>query len=215
LVGQTCRARGGTEKREADGMADQMAAGDGPRNGPGGPALSERRLEQAALRYLERYAASSGHLRRLLLRKLERAGPLAEPERVEAAALADKVVARLQRQGLLDDRAYAQARVRSLHRRGRGERAIRHQLAAKGLSATLIEEALAALRADEPEPDLAAAIAFARRRRLGPFRPAGARAERRARDLAALARGGFGYDIARRVIDAADPEAIEPGCDER
>ncbi|MHA1114431.1 MAG: regulatory protein RecX, partial [Alphaproteobacteria bacterium] len=57
--------------------------------------------------------------------------------------------------------------------------------------------------------DLAAAIAYARRRRLGPWRVAAARAERRERDLAALARAGFNYDLARRVVDAPDTAAAE------
>ena len=31
----------------------------------------------------------------------------------------------------------------------------------------------------------------------------------RDRDLAALGRQGFGYDVARKVVDAEDPEALE------
>jgi regulatory protein len=52
---------------------------------------------------------------------------------------------------------------------------------------------------------LAAAAAYARRRRLGPFRRVPEeRAERRQKDLAALARRGFGYGVAKQVIDADD-----------
>jgi regulatory protein len=51
--------------------------------------------------------------------------------------------------------------------------------------------------------------AYARRRRLGPYRPAEARAERRTKDLAALARTGFGYSVALRVIDAEEAEELE------
>ena len=47
------------------------------------------------------------------------------------------------------------------------------------------------------------------RRRLGPFRAAPERQERRERDLAALARAGFGYDVARRVIGAETPGDVE------
>ena len=72
-----------------------------------------------------------------------------------------------------------------------------------------IAAALAVLRDQTADPDLAAAIAYARRRRIGPYRTRGDREERRERDLAALARQGFGYDIARRVIDAHDPEDLE------
>ncbi|MEK9755042.1 MAG: hypothetical protein VW338_17755, partial [Rhodospirillaceae bacterium] len=44
---------------------------------------------------------------------------------------------------------------------------------------------------------------------LGPFRAGAERPARRDKDLAALARAGFGYDVARRVVDAASPEALE------
>jgi regulatory protein len=56
------------------------------------------------------------------------------------------------------------------------------------------------------ETDLAAALALAKRRRLGPFRSPGVRAANRMRDLAALGRAGFAYDIARQVIDG-DPDS--------
>jgi regulatory protein len=46
-------------------------------------------------------------------------------------------------------------------------------------------------------------VALARRRRLGPFRTA-ARAQHRLRDLAAMARAGFAYDLAKKVIDSEE-----------
>ena len=52
---------------------------------------------------------------------------------------------------------------------------------------------------------MAAALAFARRRRLGPFRTTASRAEHREKDLAKLARQGFAYETARRIIDADEP----------
>ncbi len=56
-------------------------------------------------------------------------------------------------------------------------------------------------------PDLLAALRYARRRRLGPF-CRGDRFERREKDLAALARAGFGVAFARPVIDADDADAL-------
>ena len=58
---------------------------------------------------------------------------------------------------------------------------------------------------------MGAAARYARRRRLGPFRAAPEREERRQRDLAALARAGFAYDVARRVIEAETPGDVEAG----
>ena len=68
---------------------------------------------------------------------------------------------------------------------------------------------IAALKEEAADPDLAAGLAFARRRRLGPFRPAAERPARRLKDLAALARQGFDVELARRVIDAQDLEELE------
>ena len=51
--------------------------------------------------------------------------------------------------------------------------------------------------------------AYARRRHLGPYRAPDARDGRRERDLASLARAGFGFDIARRVVDAPSVEDLE------
>src|SRR4029077_12422825 len=91
-----------------------------------------------------------------------------------AAALIDELVERYRRTGLLDDAAYAAARARSRLARAEPLRRIAAGLAAKGVDAEDRAAALDALRETAPDPDLAAACAFARRRRLGPYprRPA-------------------------------------------
>lgn len=55
-----------------------------------------------------------------------------------------------------------------------------------------------------------AAQAYAKRRRLGPYRRPDQRAAHRDRDLAALARAGFAYGLARRVVDRETEEPDEP-----
>jgi len=168
-----------------------------------------KHLENVALWYLQRFAASADSLRLVLLRRVDKSVRAHDTDRAEGAALVEDIVARFRASGLLDDRLYAEGRARSLHRRGVSLRGIRARLRAKGVGAEDIEAALAALSEDAPEPDLAAAIAYARRRRIGPYRARGDRAELRERDLAALARQGFDYDTARRVIEADSAEALE------
>jgi regulatory protein len=65
------------------------------------------------------------------------------------------------------------------------------------------------VRDDDGDVDFTAAVALARRRRLGPFSTRADRHERREKDMAALARAGFGYDIALKVIDAETPDELE------
>ena len=166
-----------------------------------GPATGER-LEAAALRYLERYAASARHLERLLLNKVRRSAEAHGTDAEAGAAFVRGLVDRLQGSGILDDRRYAEGKAQSLRRKGGSARAIRAALAVKGVARETVETAL--ITADEEsvgaEADLAAARRFAERRRLGPWR-AKDRAAHRLKDLAALGRAGFSYDVARRVID--------------
>lgn len=183
----------------------------GPPRGARPPRpVSARSLENAALRYLERFASSADSLRRVLMRRVERSVAEHGTDRDEAAGWVEALIARYRTSGLLDDGVYARHRAESLHRRGASVRAIRERLASRGVEREIADSALDALAEDAAgDPDRAAAIAFARRRRLGPFRRGGDRAAGRDRDLAALGRAGFGYDLARRVIDAATPDDLE------
>jgi len=162
-------------------------------------------LESWALHYLGRYASSAENLRRVMMRRVRRHCHGTETAR-ETAALIDALVTRYCASGLLDDAAYAAGRVQSLHRRGESLRAMRARLAAKGVSAADVANAVSGLRADAPDPDLAAACAFARRRRLGPFRRAAAD---HARELGAFARAGFDRRVAEAVLACADIDAVD------
>jgi len=166
-------------------------------------------LENAALYHLERFASSAENLRRVLLRRVERSARAHDTDREEGAAAVDDIVRRFVASGILNDGAYAAARAGTLHRRGASARKIRASLMQKGVAGDDIEAALTTLRDEAGDPELAAAITLARRRRLGPYRPETDREARREKDLAALARAGFGYDIARTVIEASDIEALE------
>ena len=165
-------------------------------------------LERAALHYLERFASSSENLRRVLMRKVDRSVQAHGTDREQAAGWVDALLERYRGAGLLNDDGYARMRAESLHRRGASTRAIREKLAAKGVDRDTADAALGGLREDvEGDLDLAAAMALAKRRRLGPFRPAEARAAHREKDMAALGRAGFAYDVARRVVDAEEGDA--------
>ena len=166
-------------------------------------------LRNAALYYLDRYASSTANLRRILMAKVERSARAHDTDRAEGAADVEALLADFVRDGVLDDARYAKGRALALYRRGASTRAIRARLTAKGVVREHIDPAIATLREESHEPDMAAALTFARRRRLGPYRAQNARAERRARDLAALGRQGFAYDVARRIIDAEDVVSLE------
>ncbi|HUK57713.1 MAG TPA: RecX family transcriptional regulator [Stellaceae bacterium] len=170
-------------------------------------ALDEESLEKAAIDYLGHYASSAGNLRRVLMRRIARAG--AEREAAAAAREAiEAVVARLRAKNLLDDRLYAAQLAQSLRRRGGSATSIRARLAEKGVAEDDAKAALAGLGAAAAS-ELAAACVLVRRRRLGPYRAVASRAAFRERDLGVLARAGFGLDLARRVLAARDESELE------
>jgi len=189
-----------------------------------GAAPSQAALHEAALSHLARYAATEAGLRRVLDRRVDRWARAAagggDPESVTQAAAEAKravrrVVARLVQTGVVDDAAYAAARAAGQLRSGRSRLAVAAGLAARGIGA----ETVAAVLPEDPERELAAALALARRRRLGPFRAASGEgaadagtggAETRRRELGVLARAGFAQATARRALamPAAAAEAL-------
>jgi regulatory protein len=145
-----------------------------------------------ALHYVGRYATTQAHLKHYLDRKLRERGWS------ESAPLPDieQLVSEFARLGYVDDEAFAAARVTSLLRRGYG---------AKRLNAALRQAGIAADRAEtaarlDPESARNAAMAFARRKRLGPFGPPLSDAKARTRALAAFLRAGHSFEIVREIL---------------
>lgn len=155
-------------------------------------------LERSALYYLERFASTRAQLTRVLQRKVLQVARL-KPVPPEAAEWVTQVVERMVAHGYVDDARYARSKVSALGRRGQSGRAVAQALKMKGVAPPLVAEALQA------HDDEAAAWSYARRRKLGPYATPEARKARRAAHLAALVRRGFGFSLAKRVIDAPTP----------
>ncbi|MBU6235234.1 MAG: recombination regulator RecX [Alphaproteobacteria bacterium] len=153
--------------------------------------LSESYLRNSALYYLQRHPTSVSHFLEVMGRKMKRSARAHEGQDVDAfmAFVREKLVPEFERAGFLNDALYAKALTGSLQRKGLPKRAIAMKLAAKGVAAD--ETQLA------EQDDYEAARLFAKRKRLGPF---ATRAREPQKDLAALARAGFSYDVCQRVL---------------
>lgn len=164
-------------------------------------------MHEAALTHLARYAATEAGLIRVLRRRVDRWARSATAEGEEVAALHQlcRVVARrLVSAGVVDDAAFAETRAASLTRAGRSRRAVAAHLQARGVAGEIVGETLP----QDDETELAAALAFTRRRRIGAFRrPDAAEAEAEAKPLGMLARAGFSRDVALRALRMAPEEA--------
>jgi regulatory protein len=191
--------------REPSGLGGEGRATAAP------AAIDRALIETWALRHLERYASSAENLRQVLQRRVRRRVGSDDDAVRAAGALIDALVARYRTSGLLDDAAYAAGRAKSGVARGRSLRRIAAGLAAKGVGAADAATAMAGLGDGAAGPELAAACAFARRRRLGPYRRALASGEGgadRRRELAAFALAGFARRTAEAVLACADAAAV-------
>ncbi len=168
--------------------------------------MSAAWLERAALDYLQRYSASTEMLRRTLLRRVEKRARARGEEPSDFAPMVEATVARAVSAGLVDDARFAEGRLAALRRRGSSRRGASAKLAAKGVPREVVEAVIEAEREtlSEEDSEEKAAWAYAKRRRLGPYRPAARRAEYRERDLGSLARQGFPFALARRIVESDD-----------
>lgn len=175
--------------------------------------ITAKYLQNAATFYLERYPTTAEGLRRVLQRRVKKAEMLEAPVMENVGRAIEEIVAKFVDAGVIDDKAFAQTKARALHRRGNSTRLTRQKLRMAGIDGDTLDEAMAALDqeldTDPRRREWQAAVALARRRRLGPFRASKERKEKRDRDLAAMARGGFDYDLARKVIDAESSDALD------
>jgi len=168
--------------------------------------ITKGRLYNIALYYLQRFDSSVENLRSVLMRRVtEYAYYNPGYETGEARQWIAEILAEFERVGYLDDRRYAEIKIRNYLASGKPARYIKLKLAAKGVSEKLADELLQ----EEEYDSLSMAMKLARRKRIGPFRTdAEMRRQCRQKDLAALVRAGFEYETALSVIEAENPDEI-------
>ncbi len=148
---------------------------------------------RSALWHLQRRALTEKEVRDRLGRKVKRAAA-AHGDNEAAAAWVDSVVERLRSSLLVNDSTVAVARVEGARRLGKSKRRITQDLRQRGVSADDVAAAFAGDVGDAG--DAAAAAAFVARKKLLTKDPQKA--------LAALARQGFSYSIAKKALESGD-----------
>lgn len=159
------------------------------------PPLTPAALERSALWHLGRRALTTAELRAALLKKAQRHAPTPD-----SGAWIDALLARFVSSRLLDDAATSRGRVEGGRARGWSRRRIEQRL--RGVDAETRADAFT--QADEalPRPDgvtaeLAAAHVFVAKKNL--------RAKPLDKAMAALARQGFAYGVAKAALTAPQP----------
>lgn len=160
--------------------------------------ITPQRLKNIALYYLKRFESSVANLRSVLQRRVnDYAYQNKEFDRGEAYQWIEDILADFQRYGYLNDRRYAEIKIKDYMLAGKSVRYIKGKMREKGID----EEILSALLEDQEYDEFEAALKLAKKKHIGPFRTdEEARFENRQKDMGTLVRAGFSYDVVRRVV---------------
>jgi regulatory protein len=172
-------------------------------------------LHNAALFYLQRYAASSGRLRRVLTDKIKRSCRDHSDQDVAALLpLVEAEIEKLTRVELLADNRLLAQLIDGYRARGIATRIIAQKLQIKGFDRTIVTQALATSGGDDQRTvEFDAARRYLERRKLWPFERAPAdtapdKMTAKKKAWAALARQGYDPELIAAVMQVpaqADP----------
>ena len=157
-------------------------------------------LKDLAYSYLEKYNPSKQQLKVYLLKKylLKIKGTKTKKE---ITLVIDEIISNLEKNKLLNDEMYSDSKARMFLRRGYSLNKINQSLRNKGIEDKYIKQSIEKIKENQIEPDFISALKLCKRRRIGPLRPESNRELFYKKDMGILARGGFSFDISKRVLD--------------
>ena len=161
--------------------------------------ITPQRLKNIALYYLKRYETSVANLRQVLQKRVnDYAYQNKEFDKHQAYAWIEEIIADFSRFNYVNDERFAELKIKDYQTMGKSVRYIKNKLKEKGIDEEIVNNLLEEQEYDELE----AALKFAKKKRIGRFRLADKQAEYKQKDMAALARAGFSYDIVCEVCQA-------------
>ena len=157
-------------------------------------------LKDLAYSYLEKYNPSKQQLKVYLLKKylLKIKGSRSKKE---VTAIIDEIILNLEKNKILNDEMYSDSKARMFLKRGYSLNKINQSLRSKGIEDKYVKQSIDKIKENEIDPDFVSALKLCRRRRIGPVRPESNRELFYKKDMAILARGGFSFDLSKRVLD--------------
>ena len=157
-------------------------------------------LKDLAYSYLEKYNPSKQQLKVYLLKKylLKIKGT---KNKKEVTSIIDQIILNLEKNKLLNDGMYSDSKARMFLRRGYSLNKINQSLKSKGIEDKYIKQSIEKIKENQIEPDFVSALKLCKRRRIGPLRPESNRELFYKKDMGILARGGFSFDMSKRVLD--------------
>ena len=124
----------------------------------------------------------------------------------EVTSIIDKIILNLESNKFLNDEMYSDSKARMFLRRGYSLNKINQSLRNKGIEDKFVRQSIEKIKEDQIEPDFVSALKLCKRRRIGPIRPESNRELFYKKDMGILARGGFSFDLSKRVLELETEE---------
>jgi regulatory protein len=112
----------------------------------------------------------------------------------------------LEKHKLINDELYSDSKARMFLRRGYSLNKINQSLRSKGIDSKYVKQSIDKIKEDKIEPDFVSALKLCKRRRIGPIRPQANRELFYKKDMGILARGGFSFELSKRVLNIETQE---------
>ena len=162
-------------------------------------------LRDLAYSYLEKYSPSKQQLKVYLLKKYLTKIKGTKSKK-EVTSIIDEIISNLEKNKILNDEMYSDSKARMFLRRGYSLNKINQSLRSKGIDDKYVKQSIDKIKENEIEPDFVSALKLCKRRRIGPIRPESNRELFYKKDMGILARGGFSFDLSKRVLDLEKKE---------
>ena len=157
-------------------------------------------LKDLAYSYLEKYNPSKQQLKVYLLKKYLTKIKGTKSKK-EVSSIINEIVSNLEKNKILSDELYSDSKARMFLKRGYSLNKINQSLRSKGIDSKYIKQSINKIKENQIEPDFVSALKLCKRRRIGPLRPATNRELFYKKDMGILARGGFSFDLSKRVLE--------------
>ena len=162
-------------------------------------------LKDLAYSYLEKYSPSKQQLKVYLLKKYLTKIKGSKSKK-EVTSIIDKIVLNLEKNKFLNDEMYSDSKARMFLRRGYSLNKINQSLKNKGIDDKYVRQSINKIKENQIDPDFVSALKLCKRRRIGPLRPESNRELFYKKDMGILARGGFSFDMSKRVLSLEGAE---------
>ena len=175
------------------------------------PPIDQKWIQNSALYYLNRFIASEAHFKKVMMNKIKRADARVSEDPVEHKKWIDQAITLARELDLLNDEKIARGWFSSYLSKGFSLRLISQKLYQKGIPYPLIDGLIDERNKTQEQDLYYAAARYAQRKRLGPFGSTPIHLltpKERSKQLNSLARRGFTYSIAQKVLNATLEEAL-------